>query len=150
MSTVELDRTYPIDRKLLFDHLTDPSIWPSYYNGMIEVEATGRFAEPGDTVVAKHRLLGRVVDVEVTLLEVTPPERIRLRAETAGVPPIEHDWRYHEAGEDATRIEVAMTSVEVDSWLGRKLDRFVMARQLEKDLRRSLDNIGDLVAFGWE
>jgi hypothetical protein len=59
---------------------------------------------------------------------------------------IEHDWHYHEAGEDATRIEVAMTSVEVDPWLGRKLDRFVMARQLEKGLRRSLDNIGDLVA----
>jgi uncharacterized protein YndB with AHSA1/START domain len=149
MSTVELDRTYPIDRKLLFDHLTDPTIWPSYYNGMIEVEATSRFAEPGDTVVARYRLLGRVVDVHVTLLELSSPERIRLRADATGLPPVEHDWRYHESA-DGTRVEVSMTSLEVDSWFGRKLDRFVLARQMEKDLRRSLDNVADLVEFGWE
>jgi hypothetical protein len=148
MSTVEMSRAYPIDRKVLFDHLTDPTVWPSYYNGMIEVDPPERFAEPGDTLLARHRLLGRVVDVHVTLLELRAPDRIRLRAEVAGLPPMEHDWRYHES-EGGTRVEVTMTSAEVDSWLGRSLDRFVVPRQLEKDLGRSLDNIEDLVEFGW-
>jgi hypothetical protein len=41
-----------------------------------------------------------------------------------------------------------MTTPEVDSWLGRTLDRFVMPRQLERDLLRTLDNVEDLLRVG--
>jgi hypothetical protein len=149
MSTVEMTREYAIDRKVLFDYLTDPTNWPRYYNGMVEVVPPERFAEPGDSLTARHRLLGRLTDVEVTLLELHAPDRIRLRAVVSGLPPVEHDWTYHEI-DDGTRVEVMMSTPEVDSWLGRTLDRFVVPRQLEKDLRRSLDNVTDLVEFGLE
>jgi hypothetical protein len=148
VSHVEMTREYPMEHEPMFDHLTDPMNWPSYYNNIIEVKPFERFTEPGDTLTARYRLLGRVVDLEVELLEVSPPDRIRLVAKAPGLPPLEHDWIY-EDHDDGTRIHARMETPEVDSWLGRALDRFVMPRQLERDLERSLDNVGDLVAVGW-
>jgi hypothetical protein len=145
---VEMTRRYPMDRKLLFDHLTDPTNWPTYYNNIIDVEPFERFAVAGDTLTARYRLLGRVVDLEVRLLELTPPDRIRLLASAPGLPPLEQDWIYEEHDE-GSNIHARMETPEVDSWLGRTLERFVMPRQMERDLARSLDNIDDLVAVGW-
>ena len=143
MATVEMSREYPVDRKQLWAHLTDPQNWPSFYNNMISAEA-GRFSEPGDAVATSYRVLGRNTDGSVTLLAIDPEERIRLRGELKGLPPTEFDWRYTDT-ENGTRIDVHMETGEVDSWLGRTLDRFVIPRQLEKDLGRSMDNIEALV-----
>jgi hypothetical protein len=147
-TTVTRSREYAIERKRLFDHATDPVNWPSYYNGMIEVLPFDRFEEPGDTVTVRYRILGRITDVEVTLVERRPAERIRLRADATGLPSVEHDWTYADT-DDGTRVIVTMQTPEVDSWLGRTLDRLVLPRQLERDLHRSLDNLEDLVSYGF-
>ncbi len=147
MSTIEQTREYPIDRKQLFAYATDPQNWPSYYSGMLEVKPYERFTEPGDTVVARYRVLGRAVDVQATLLALEPDERIHLRADVSGLPSNEHDWIYAD-GDQGTRVMVSMTNPPVDSWLGRAIDRFVLPRQFERDLKRSLDNLEDLVVAG--
>jgi uncharacterized protein YndB with AHSA1/START domain len=143
MATVEMTREYPVARRQLWDHLTEPANWPSFYNNMIDVEAS-RFAEPGDQVTATYRMLGRNTKGTIALLDIEPGERLRLRAELKGLPPVEFTWVYRDA-DVGTRIDVQMESVEVDSWLGRTLDRFLVPRQLEKDLGRSMDNIEALV-----
>lgn len=147
MPTVTVSREYAIDRKVLFDHLSDPAAWPSYYSSIIDADVPDRFDEPGDRTTLRYRVLGRIVDVEAELLENAPPNRFRTRATTPGLPPVEHDWRYEELG-GGTKVTVTLMSQEVDSWLGRTLDRFVLPRQLEKDLERSLDNVEGLVGFG--
>jgi hypothetical protein len=145
---VEMTREFPMDRKLMFDHLTDPTTWPTYYNNIIEVKPFDRFTEVGDQLTARYRLLGRAVDLDVELLELNPPDRIRLLAKAPGLPPLEQDWIYEDA-DGGTRIHARVETPEVDSWLGRALDRYVVPRQLERDLARSLDNIAELVAVGW-
>jgi hypothetical protein len=145
-TTVTHSHQYAIERKQLFDHATDPDNWPSYYNGMLEVLTFDRFEEPGDTVTARYRILGRITSVEATLLERRRPERIRLRADATGLPSVEHTWTYEDA-DGGTLVTVTMQTPEVDSWLGRTLDRLVLPRQLERDLHRSLDNLEDLVTY---
>jgi len=143
MATVEMSREYPVDRKDLWDHLTNPENLPTFYNNAIDASSE-RFAEPGDTIDMTYRVLGRNSDGTITLLEVEPGERIKLRGEVRGLPPVEHEWVYRDSG-NGTRLEVRMQTEEVDSWLGRSLDRFLIPRQLEKDLERSLDNIDTFV-----
>jgi hypothetical protein len=145
-TTVTHTHRYAIERKQLFEHATDPDNWPSYYSGMLEVLPFDRFEEPGDTVTARYRILGRITSVEATLLERRPAERIRLRADATGLPSVEHAWTYEDA-DDGTLVTVTMQTPEVDSWLGRTLDRLVLPRQLERDLHRSLDNLEDLVTY---
>ena len=139
MATVEMSREFPVERKELWDRLTDPENLPAFYNNVIDA-SSGRFTEVGDTIEMTYRLLGRNSAGTVTLIEVEPGERIRFRGEVPGVPPVEHEWVYRDT-DDGTQVDVRMESVEVDSWLGRSLDRFLIPRQLEKDLERSLDNI---------
>jgi uncharacterized protein YndB with AHSA1/START domain len=147
MPTVTMTREYAIDRKALFDHLTDPATWSSYYSSITEVDVPDRFDEPGHRTTLRYRVLGRIVDVQAELLEHDPPNRFRTRATSPGLPPAEHDWRYEDV-DGGTKVTVTLTSQEVDSWLGRALDRFVLPRQLEKDLERSLDHVEGIVEFG--
>jgi hypothetical protein len=149
MTNVEMTREYAADRKRLFDHLVEPSNWANYYNGMAEVLPYDRFEEPGDSVTFRHRLLGRMVEGTSTLLELRPGEQIRLRVEVPGLPTIEHDWTY-EDGEHGTHLRVVMDTPPVDSFFGRAIDRFIVPRQLERDLARTLDNVEDLVAVGFD
>ncbi len=148
MSNVEMSRDYAVDRKRLFDHLVEPSNWPSYYNGMTEVLPHERFEEPGDAVSFRYRLLGRTLEGTATLVEMRPGERIVLRADIAGLPTVEHDWTY-EDGDAGTHVRVVMDTPPVDSFFGRAIDRFILPRQLERDLARALDNVEDLVAVGF-
>jgi hypothetical protein len=146
MATVDMSREYAVEREQLWGHLVDPANWPTYYNNMIDTEP-GRFSEPGDTVSCRYRLLGRTVEGTITLVEWVAPQRIKLRGELKGLPPVEHEWTYTDS-DGGTTVSVHMETPEVESWRDRVLDRFVIPRQLEKDLRRSLDNIEDLVAVG--
>lgn len=143
MVTVEMSREYSVDREVLWEQLTAPDNWPTFYNNMIEARAD-RFSEPGDTASTTYRVLGRSTSGVVQVLEIVPGERLKIRGELRGLPPVEYDWTYADS-EGGTTITVHMESVEVDSWLGRTLDRFLIPRQLEKDLARSLDNIEALV-----
>jgi hypothetical protein len=147
-TTITRSREYATERKLLFDQVTDPGSWPSYYSGVLEVLPFDRFEAPGGTVTARYRILGRLTNVDVTLLDLRTAERIHLRADATGLPSVEHDWGFADA-EGGTLVTVTMRTPEVDSWLGRTLDRFVLPRQFERDLDRSLDNLEDLVAFGF-
>ena len=149
MSKVEMSRDYAVDRTRLFDHLVEPSNWPSYYNGMTEVLPYERFAEPGDAVTFRYRLLGRMVEGTATLQELGAGERIAIRTDVKGLPTIVHDWTYEDS-EDGTHIRATMDTPPVDSWFGRAIDRFIIPRQLERDLARTLDNVEDLVAVGFE
>lgn len=143
MATVEMSREFPVERKDLWDRLTDPENLPAFYNNMIEA-SSDRFEEPGDTIEVTYRLLGRNSPGTITMTALEPGERMKLRGEVHGVPPVEHEWVYRDT-EGGTQLDVRMESVEVDSWLGRSLDRFLIPRQLEKDLGRSLDNIEVLI-----
>jgi hypothetical protein len=149
MSNVEMSRDYAADRTRLFDHLVEPANWPSYYNGIIEVLPYERFQEPGDAVTFRYRLLGRTVEGTATLLELRAGERFRSRAEATGLPTVEHDWTY-EDGDEGTHVRVVMDTPPVDSFFGRAIDRFIVPRQIERDLARTLDNVEDLVAVGFE
>jgi hypothetical protein len=146
MATVEMSREYPVDMQQLYAYTSNPRNWPTYYNNL--TEATGsRFEEPGDTATCRYRILGRVVDVEGEVLEGTPGEHVRLVGRTKSLPDTEQDWRY-EPTATGTRVHVTLHAPEPESWFGRALDRLVIPRQFEKDLNRTLDNIGELIAAG--
>lgn len=146
MATVEMSREYPVDTAELYEFCTDVRNWPSCYDNMIDATG-GKVQERGDTATSSYRLLGRTIEVNVEAAEATPGERIVLIAHTAHLPDVEHDWRYTPTA-DGTRVDVRLHVPEVESWLGRTLDRLVIPRQLEKDLARSLDNLEALAQAG--
>jgi hypothetical protein len=147
MSTTEQTREYLVDRLVLYDYLTEPGTWPTYDNGLLEVLPFDRFVEVGDTVDVCFRILGRATPAVVTLLHRQRGERFHRRTQVEGLPAVDHDWIF-ENTDRGTRLRVMLQAPEVDSWLGRTIDAFLLPRQFERDQARSLDNIEDLVALG--
>lgn len=147
MATVEMSREYPVDTEQLYRHLTDPVNWPSFYNNMVAAEPA-RFTAVGDTATATYRILGIASEIRAEIVEASPGERIRFVARTRGLPDTEQDWRYVRVPA-GTLVRVTLTAPEADHWLGRTVDRLLIARQFEKDLARSLDNIAELVVAGF-
>jgi hypothetical protein len=147
MSTTEQTREYLVDRVVLYDHLTEPATWPTYENGLLEVLPFDRFVEVGDTVGVRFRILGTATPAVVTLLDRQRGERFHLRAQVRGLPAVEHDWIFEDT-DRGTRVRVTLKAPEVASWQGRNIAAYLLPRQFERDLARSLDNIEDLVALG--
>lgn len=146
MASVEMSRDYPVDTQQLYIYTTNPRNWATYYNNLLE--ATGsRFDQAGDTAICRYRILGRAVDVSLEVLEAAPEARLRFVGRTQGLPDTEQDWRY-ESTATGTRVDVTLHAPEPENWLGRVFDRVVIPRQFEKDLNRTLDNIGELIATG--
>jgi hypothetical protein len=147
MSRTEQTREYLVDRGALYDHLIDPDTWPTYDNGLLEVLPFDRFVEVGETVDVRLRILGGTAPAVITLLDRRRGERFRLRRQVGGLPAVEHDWIFEDT-DRGTRVRVTLQAPEVDSWRGRAIGGFLLPRQLERDLARSLDNIEDLIVLG--
>lgn len=145
MGTVDVQRRFDIERTALWEHLADPANWPAFYNNMLDARSSGYTAEPGDVVEITYRILGRTISGTVTVLDAEPARRIRLRTEADGLPPVVHEWSYEDAPDGAVDITVRMEHEPVDRLFGRALDRFVVPRQLEKDMERSLDNLQEMI-----
>jgi hypothetical protein len=147
MSVTERSREYALDRHTLYRWLVQPPNWPRFYNSMTEVMPCERFQEPGDEVTFRYRLLGRTVEGTSTLLEWQEGERFVSRAEVPGLPEVKHHWTYEDC-EAGTRVTVVMDTPPVESFFGRVIDRYIVPRQMQRDLEHTLDTIDDLVAAG--
>jgi hypothetical protein len=147
LSRVELTRRIGMDREDLFGLVVEPVRWPGFYNNMVSVGESARFAQPGDRVGFEYRVLGRVVTGEARLVEIYPPARVGLEARIPGVLTSRQRWEFVPDGQ-ATLVSVRLETDEVSDWFGVPVDRYVVARSLHADLARTLDNLSDLVASG--
>ena len=146
---VELMRTFPVPRKKAFDYLDDYRTWPSWYAGVLEIiepEDAG-WSSPGDKVRFAYKLLGRRVEGECTLEEVREAELVKF---TAKIPMVDvhQEWWYSDAGDGAFILRVIMETSEPTNWFGKVIDKMVVPRMLERDLRQTLDSLEETFAMG--
>ena len=144
----EVTRTYPVAVKIGFDYCDDFKTWPLWYSSMTGLIAPekAKWLEPGDEVRFGYKLLGRRIEGVTILDESTDCVLVRFHTEIPGLPVVH--FAYHYAGIEPERFElrVEMETEEPTSFFGRTVDRMLMPRALERDLRASLDNLADIFA----
>ena len=147
---IELMRTYPVPRKKAFDYLDDFKTWPTWYAGMLEIIAPDEAAwsEAGDKVRFAYKLLGRRLEGECTLKEVHEGELVKFTATTPMVGDVHQEWFYGDAGESAFTLKVIMEIDEPTSFFGKVINKMVIPRVLERDLRHTLDHLEETFAMG--
>lgn len=147
---VELMRTYPVPRKKAFDYLDDFTTWPTWYTGMLEIvePAMAAWSSPGDKVRFAYKLLGRRIEGECTLEEVREAELVKFTATIPMVGNVHQEWWYGEAGEGAFTLRVVMETDEPTNLFGKAIDRMVVPRVLERDLRVTLEHLEETFAMG--
>jgi hypothetical protein len=94
---IELTGQLPVSVDEGFSYVTDIHNWPAYWPGLLEVRDAQHtsWAKPGDTARVVVRILGRPVELLMTLDELNPSESSFVyRTEARGIlPTARHERR---------------------------------------------------------
>lgn len=138
--------TYPAPLKKGFDYISDFRMWPYWYVGMTELidgELCG-WSDPGDMVRYRYKILGRHIEAASVLDERIELERTTFRTVSPGFPEVRWEYRYAAAGQEAFILRVVMETEEPTIFFEKTVDRMLLPRIVERDLRRSLENLHDI------
>ncbi|MDH5371926.1 MAG: hypothetical protein OEX97_03175 [Acidimicrobiia bacterium] len=148
----EITKTYPVPLKAGFDYIDDFKMWPDWYVGMTEIiePEVGQWIFAGDTVKFLYRLLGRQVQGVAMLDEKRDGVLARFHSEVPGLPRVHFEYHYMTAGDQAFMLKVVLETKEEEltSFFGKVIDRMMLPRVLERDLKGSLDNLEEIFVAG--
>jgi uncharacterized protein YndB with AHSA1/START domain len=139
---IEASRTFPVDREVGFDYITDPMNWPQYWADLVEIPDLGQgtWQKPGDTMRLRMRLAGRVTDLHMTLDQLDRPALVRYHTAQQGMPDATHE-RYFDAAAGGFRYRLVV-SFAPRAGLAGLFDRTMFRYAAARALRRTLDNLG--------
>lgn len=138
---IEASSTFPVDREVGFDYITDPGNWPQFWAGLVDIPDLGRarWQEPGDTMRLRMRIAGRVTDLHMTLDQLSRPALVRYHTTQQRVPDAAHERHFEPAAEGFRyRLVVSFTP---RSGLAGLVDRTLYRYAASRALRRTLDNL---------
>jgi hypothetical protein len=148
---IELTKRFPIPLREGFDFLREVGHWPSWYAGItqiLEAPPGGSWGEPGDTISFHYKVLGRLLDGKVVMKEMREYELVRSVASIAGLPQVHQEYRYTAADDGSFLLTVVLETEEVSTFLGRVVDRMMLPGIMERDLKRTMENLQDTFAVG--
>jgi hypothetical protein len=136
---IEAERRFPISVREGYDYITDPANWPAYWPRLVRLDPGSRWREPGDRARLILRMLGREVELAMTLTRVEPGRVVEYTSEQRGLPPARHRRLFDEAGEGfAYRIVVEY--VPRPRWAGL-LDRTLVRRAITRAAHETTTNL---------
>lgn len=139
MIRVELTHHFPIAVRDGFDYIVDPLNWPEYWPGLVHVEPGSRWRAPGDRARVVMRLLGRSVELDMTLRTFDPYRLVAYTSVQHGLPDAHHE-RGFAGDEDGFEYRLAVELAPRPGWRGA-LDRVVVRRTVARTLKRTVDNL---------
>lgn len=144
---LQVTREFAMPRTNLYDFILDPGNWTRYYNNVASIESVAPWHESGDQLRLTYRILGRTVELAAQLVAAEPGRSTDVEFTGAGVPDANHRWTFEDCSK-GTRVTVVLETKETTDWFGTPVDRLTVARALERDLIRSLDNLSELIPLG--
>jgi uncharacterized protein YndB with AHSA1/START domain len=136
---IELETRFDVSLHTGFDFITDPANWPRYWPGLIRIEPNSRWHEPGDQARLVLRLLGRPVELEMTLRQFAPYRLVEYTSVQRGLPDAHHERHFEDADSElGYRIVV---SYEPRPGWRRTFDRVVVRRAIERAMRETIANL---------
>ncbi len=136
---IEAAQRLPVGRAAGYAYITDPANWPAYWPGLVRVVSAERWREPGDRAALLMRLLGREVELRMTLRRIEPGRVVEYTSEQDGPPPVRH-WRHFEDRDGELFYRLAVEYRPRSGWRG-PFDRFLLRRAIARSLRATLVNL---------
>lgn len=137
---VERERTFGVTVEQGFAFITDPANWPRYWPDLVRVEPGSRWREPGDEARVVTKLLGREVELHMTLRRFEPNRLVEYDSRQAGLPDARHERHFVAAEGGGFRYRLVV-EYEPRSGLRGGYDRTLVRRGIDRALRQTLDNL---------
>jgi hypothetical protein len=136
---VQVEQQLPVDPRTGFDYITDPANWPSYWPRLVRILGVPRWREPGDRAGLVLRMLGRDVELQMTLVTFEAYRLVEYTSEQRGLPPARH-WREFDVRENELYYRIAVEFSPRAGWR-RPFDRVVVRRAILRTLRETMRNL---------
>jgi uncharacterized protein YndB with AHSA1/START domain len=141
---IEVQRRFPVSIEEGFDYITDPARWPEYWPRFVRLDPSSRWRSPGDRARITLRMLGRDVELDMTLARIEPRRLVEYTSEQRGLPDARHSRSFEDAdGELDYRVAVEYSPRR--GWRG-VLDRTVVRRAIARSMDETMANLGRLFA----
>lgn len=141
MSAVRLEREHqfrvPVETGFAF--ITDLGNWHRFWPGFVGIADGSRWSAPGDETRLVTRLLGRKVELRMTLRRFEPNRLVEYRSTQRGLPDARHQ-RHFAPAETGFRYRLV---VEYEPRRGIRgvYDLFLVRRGIERALRQTVANL---------
>jgi hypothetical protein len=132
-------RRFDIPLREGFDYVTDPGNWPQFWPDLVRLEPGSRWRAPGDRARLVLRLLGRPVELELTLRRLDPCRAVHYTSVQRGLPDAQHERHFADAG-GGLAYQIVVSYQPRPGWRGL-VDRHVVRRGVERAARKTLDNL---------
>lgn len=140
MIRVEREQAFGVTVDEGFAFITDTANWPTYWPGLVRVQPTSRWSEPGDEARVVTRLLGREVELHMTLRRFEPNRLVEYDSRQRGLPNARHERHFNAAEGGGFRYRLVV-DYEPRSALRGLYDRVLVRRGVDRVLRQTLENL---------
>ena len=141
MIRVEHDHRFAVPLETGFRYITDIANWPDYWPGLVRVESGSRWTDAGDEASLVVRLLGRDVQLRMSLRRIVPGRLVEYESRQSGLPDARHERHFSEAGGGFDyRLVVEF---EPRPGLRGAYDRVLVRRGIGRVLRQTIGNLED-------
>jgi hypothetical protein len=141
MIRVELTHTFPISVGNGFAYITDTKNWNAFFPHFVRLHdpAHAKWDTPGDRVTVVIRLLGRDVQVNMTLEQYEKDSRVTYVSRQQGLPDAKHE-RHFKAVPEGFEFR-PVVAFEPRSGLAGLFDRLLVKRAVAGALRKTIENL---------
>jgi hypothetical protein len=141
MTRVELTHTFPVSVGDAFAYITDTKNWKEFFPNFVRLHdpAHAKWNSPGDEVTVVIRLLGRDVEVHMTLRQFQKDTRVTYVSRQQGLPDASHERHFRGVPEGFEFRPVV--AFEHRSGLAGLFDRLLVKRAVAGALRKTIENL---------
>jgi Polyketide cyclase / dehydrase and lipid transport len=136
---IEVESRFGVSVRDGFDYITDPANWPEYWPDLVRVEPGSQWREPGDRARLVLRLLGRPVELAMTLGSLVPYRVVEYTSVQRGLPDARHE-RHFADDDGGFGYRIVVTYDPRSGWRGI-LDRTLVRLAIERAARRTIANL---------
>jgi uncharacterized protein YndB with AHSA1/START domain len=141
---VRTARTFPVPVGQAFAFVTDPNHWGAFFPNFVRLHdaAHAKWRTPGDKVTVSIRILGRTVEVNMTLEEIEKERRVAYVSRQQGLPEARHERNFR-AVPEGFEFEL-IVAFEPRGGLTGLYDRFVVRAAVAGALRKTVRNLASV------
>ena len=138
---IRLEQTHRFETQLAvgFAYIPEIANWPAYWPRLVRVEPGSRWAAPGDRAAIVIRLLGREVELALTLSQLEPNRLVTYTSVQRGLPDARHERHFTTAGDGFDYRLVV--EYEPRQGLRGPFDRLIVRRAVAGAMRRTVENL---------
>jgi hypothetical protein len=136
---IEREHGFAVPVEAGFAFITDMANWPLYWPGFVRLEPGSRWSAAGDEALIVVRLLGRKVELRMTLGRFDQNRLVEYESTQSGAPDAHHER--HFASAEGGFLYRIVVEYRPRAGLRGLYDTLLLRRGVERAVRKTLANL---------